>query len=67
MRWQYYISEDEQTLAQLGEEGWELVTVLERENGVVFYLKKPVPGLKERITDEQRKEVYHQLGLEETV
>lgn len=67
MKWQYFISEDEQALPQHGEAGWELVAVLERENRVVFYFKKPVPSLKERLTEEQRRAVYQQLALEETV
>lgn len=67
MRWQYFISDDEQALPQLGRDGWELVTVLESEGRRRFYFKKPMISFTERVTEEQRQAVYQQLGLEETV
>ncbi|HZG17850.1 MAG TPA: hypothetical protein VE710_22970 [Candidatus Bathyarchaeia archaeon] len=64
MKWQYVIEENEAMLSALGEQGWELVSVLEREGKPRFYFKRPYPDLKTRITQEQRHEVFTQLGLE---
>lgn len=61
IKWEYLVVEDEQSLARLGEKGWELVAVIDRkEKGLKFYLKKPAPGLSERVTEEQRRMVYQQ-------
>lgn len=65
MKWDYYVTENENNLNLLGQQGWELVTVLQSENGQRFYFKKPSSDLKERITEEQRREVYSQLNLED--
>lgn len=65
MKWQYTVSHDEAALSRLGEEGWELVSALQMGEGVRFYLKKPFLNLAEQITEQQRKEIYRQLGLEE--
>jgi hypothetical protein len=66
MKWEYVVTGDETQLPNLGREGWELVAVVPRAGGLSFYLKKPAPGLKERITLEQRREVYRQKGGEAT-
>lgn len=64
MKWQYLVTEEDQKLLELGQDGWELVTVLDRNGRNIFYFKKPALSLTERITDEQRCRVYQQLGLE---
>ena len=64
MKWMYLVSDHEAMLSALGEKGWELVSVLQRGEKVRFYFKKPVLRLDERITEQQRKEVYKELGLE---
>ena len=69
MKWQYMATEDESSLNRLGQEGWELVAVVEQKDKdkswPKFYLKRPLPGFKEQITDQQRQKVYSQLGIGE--
>jgi hypothetical protein len=64
MKWEYLSSKDEKALSEFGEQGWELVSIIEQENDLKFYLKRPVKSLKEQITDEQRRIVYKEFGLE---
>lgn len=64
MKWQYCIQEDESSLNQLGEEGWELVAVFNTNNRPKFYMKRPCVDMKRIITDLQRKEIYKHHGLE---
>jgi hypothetical protein len=61
MKWEYLITENDDHLDELGQKGWELVTVIQQQSQLKFYFNKPVGNLKERITDEQRHEVYSQL------
>lgn len=65
MKWQYLVEEDETLLARLGEQGWELIAVLKEERRNRFYFKRPFPDVKARITEEQRRQVFKQFGLEE--
>jgi hypothetical protein len=58
-KWEYLTSSSPD-LRQLGAEGWELVAV---EAGT-FYFKRPAPTLQERITREQREQVYREKGVE---
>lgn len=63
MKWQYCIVDDEDRLNEMGQHGWELVAVVPHEGRLKFYLKKPEPTLKERVTGDQREEVYRRLNL----
>ncbi|RKN84787.1 hypothetical protein [Paenibacillus ginsengarvi] len=56
-RWEYTILDNPGRLNELGEEGWELVGVTSAEGGERFYLKRPLPSLREQITLDQRKMV----------
>ncbi|WP_248930439.1 hypothetical protein [Paenibacillus hamazuiensis] len=55
-RWQYLIRTDRSDLAELGLEGWELVSVTVVDGIETFYLKRPCPGFREQITLEQREQ-----------
>lgn len=57
-RWEYLTSKAPD-LERLGADGWELVAVAEG----TFYFKRPAPSVQERITLEQRKEVYATRGM----
>lgn len=52
-------------LDRLGREGWELVTasLTAAGGGHVLYFKRPAPSLRERVTLDQRREVYARAGL----
>lgn len=54
-RWEYRIVTDSSKLNDLGHEGWELVSVIMKEEHEVFYLKRAALSLRERITLEQRE------------
>ncbi|WP_425453958.1 hypothetical protein [Paenibacillus flagellatus] len=55
-RWEYAIAAKAEELNALGAEGWELVGVTAQPGGGErFYLKRPLPSLREQITLEQRK------------
>ncbi|MEK3913688.1 hypothetical protein [Paenibacillus sp. FSL H7-0331] len=60
-KWEYCRANDFNELHVLGRQGWELVGVtgagsaeLEADRGATFYLKRPVPSIREQITSEQR-------------
>jgi hypothetical protein len=55
-----YLVEDEigtEQLAELGAEGWELVSVAQsvRGSGNTFYFKRPAADLRERVTLDHRQ------------
>lgn len=56
-RWEYRIETDRSKLNEWGQEGWELINVILKEQQEVFYLKRAEMSLKERITLEQRDRV----------
>ena len=49
----------------LGREGWELVAAGAGAGGEgrVLYFKRPAPGLRERVTLDQKRRVYAAAGL----
>lgn len=58
MKWEYLVSRSEEELGKLGQEGWELVSVVTAEAGASrFYYKRPAPSVSESITLEQRTRV----------
>lgn len=65
MKWDYLVTESKDCLCELGEQGWELVTVIPEKARSIFYFKKPRQSLKERITEEQRIQVYNRLSPED--
>jgi hypothetical protein len=58
-KWQYTVHTDRSTLAALGQEGWELVSVAVIEGRETFYMKKPSPSIREQITLDQRDNVLY--------
>jgi len=63
--WEYRQSRDFADLTVLGQAGWELVAALPAtaSAATTFYLKRPVPGWRERITGEQKQHYYEQQGI----
>lgn len=61
-RWEYWTAERSEELNALGSEGWELVGVTAVEGKERFYLKRPLPSLREQITLDQRKQVLSASG-----
>lgn len=57
IRWEYTATEKAGELNGLGAEGWELVGVTVVAGVERFYLKRPLPSLREQITLDQRKHV----------
>lgn len=57
-KWEYLVSHTEEELTRLGQEGWELVSVVPAANATDrFYYKRPAPTVSESITLEQRSRV----------
>lgn len=56
-RWEYLVETDPSKLNEWGKEGWELVSVIMKEQQVVHYLKRAELPLRDRITLEQRERV----------
>ena len=50
-------------LDALGRDGWELVAALDLAGVPTLYLKRPGPGFRERVTLDQKHEVYARFGL----
>ncbi|PXY55387.1 hypothetical protein [Virgibacillus profundi] len=65
MKWEYMITENDERLSELGSAGWELVSAIKQKTGIKLYLKKPVQSFRDRITVDQRKEVYKDFNMEE--
>ncbi|MFD0870022.1 Uncharacterised protein [Chlamydia abortus] len=56
-RWQYRTTTETDVLADWGEQGWELVSVVLVDGREKLYFKKPAPSIREQITLEQRNQV----------
>ena len=62
--WEYHTTQDPATLPDLGQAGWELVGIAPGPEGVpTFYLKRPAPDFRERVTLEQKARYYALLGI----
>jgi hypothetical protein len=64
--WEYLVipEADRDHLEALGSQGWELVALGGDESARLLYLKRRAPGLRERVTLEQRERYYRSRGLE---
>jgi hypothetical protein len=60
--WQYTTLCDENELNKYGLIGWELVAVIQSDNGTRFYMKKPAPSLREQATEEQKLKALQPKG-----
>jgi hypothetical protein len=65
MIWEYYKSLDFAELEALGRDGWELVAVVAAGMGrdATFYLKRPAPDFRERVTLDQKRHYYRLMGV----
>lgn len=66
--WQYHTRDalgPAPDLEALGRAGWELVAAGAgaTASGHALYFKRPAPSLRERVTLDQRREVYARAGL----
>ena len=62
--WEYHTTQDAAALPALGQAGWELAGVAPGPDGApVFYLKRPAPDFRERITLEQKAHYYTLLSI----
>ncbi|WP_257348901.1 hypothetical protein [Pseudalkalibacillus decolorationis] len=61
MKWEYMITVDDGEISELGIQGWELVSVVQQNNEVKLYFKRPIQSFRDRITCEQRDAVYRDL------
>lgn len=64
--WEYLsiLASEGGRLADLGRAGWELVAAAPVEGETRLYLKRPRPGLRERVTLAQRATVYAAQGID---
>ncbi|MNC15394.1 hypothetical protein D3C75_632100 [compost metagenome] len=64
-KWDYLVSHNQEEMSQLGQEGWELVSVVQAPGGEAsrFYYKRPAPTVSESITLEQRARVLKEGQL----
>lgn len=62
--WEYRCipANDDAALAQLGQEGWELVGFAPSGDGPQLYLKRPALDFRERVTMDQKRHVYTSFG-----
>ena len=63
-RWEYVVvaGPDQARLAELGDEGWELVGVVAGAGGPTCFLKRPALDFRERVTLEQKRRYYAALS-----
>ncbi len=62
--WEHLTVSGNENLAQLGQQGWELVAVLEKPGELpLFYFKRPAESFRDRVTREQKHRYYAKLGL----
>jgi hypothetical protein len=60
-RWDYKRVNEWEEVIVLGREGWELINIVSHhQDKSIFYLKRPLPSLREQITSEQRNNVIIQ-------
>ncbi len=64
--WEYRTlpERDRDQLADLGSDGWELVGIGGEVEARLLYLKRPALDFRERVTLDQRRQVYQSLGLD---
>ena len=65
-KWQYRIQRgdlSQEALDELGQQGWDLVSVIANDDEPHFYFKRPYPSLAERITLEQRERYFGEWGV----
>lgn len=62
VQWEYTVAESFGQLDGLGRDGWELVGVTAAGGSERFYLKRPLPSLREQITLEQRRQALDAAG-----
>ena len=66
-RWDYLVLQAEAELAEAGQAGWELVSVVAGPAGTPrFYLKRPAQSFQTRITLEQKRHAYQHAGIART-
>lgn len=61
MEWEYIIVQQPEALNDYGLEGWELVSVVQVANHLNHYFKRPAPDFRQRLSEEQRQQVYAQF------
>ncbi len=62
--WEYHKSLGDGDLEVLGRAGWELVAVVPSTGEeAAFYFKRPAPGFRERVTNDQKRHYYTLLGI----
>ncbi|WP_135551229.1 hypothetical protein [Paenibacillus cymbidii] len=59
-RFEYHISTNRAAMAELGEDGWELVSAAVVEGVETFYYKRPAPSLREQLTLSQREQALRE-------
>ncbi len=64
--WEYRTlpERDRERLAELGSDGWEMVGIGGEADSRLLYLKRPALHFWERVTLDQRRQVYESLGLD---
>jgi hypothetical protein len=55
---------DRDRLVDLGSDGWELVGIGGEADARLLYLKRLALDFRERVTLDQRRQVYESLGLD---
>lgn len=65
-RWEYRMLPERlaNQIDALGAEGWELVAPMMTAHGSVLYLRRRGPDFRERVTLEQKRRYYAQLGVQ---
>lgn len=64
-KWEYLTVTGAPDWTALGQQGWELAAAVPAGGSVTYIFKRPAPGLKERVTLEQRAAVYRSRGVRE--
>jgi hypothetical protein len=64
--WEYHKTSSDERLDELGREGWELVAVVPSgpSGELTLYLKRPTPGFREQVTEDQKMRYYTLQGIE---
>lgn len=61
-RWEYAVADNPERLNEWGLNGWELAGVSTKDGRELFYMKRPLPSLREQVTLEQREQVLKQTA-----